>query len=324
MSHNVDFLPHEGTPGPVPLQELVTEYLEDLELRGRGALTVKRYRGSLQAFTRWLAAQTGRRQQALTSADIDQERLRAFQLFLTRRGDPRTNRVLLPATRNGYASALSGLVTYGRRRRHLPLPDPEVAVMRAKKRDVQVRYLSREEVDRLREAVDLAKPTGLRDRALVEALFGSGARVSELAAMTVRGFDPKRREVEIIGKGSRSRIVFLTPEAAGWIERYLNTRSDDHTALFVTSKGDPRALGVRQIERIVGSLAVRARLSVRVSPHWLRHSRLTIVARHSGVEVAQKVAGHSSLQTTARYLHVTDAQLRALYDKAEQADRDGS
>lgn len=303
------------------LRELVHEYIEDLEILGRAPLTAKHYQANLGLLVEWLVTQTGKAAAELSATDVDEEQLRSYQLFLARRRDPRTGRPVSAATRNLYLTPLRRLLHYARRRRGLALPDPEVAVPRAKERDREIRHLTREEYERLRDAVDLSKLTGIRDRALIEALFGSGARVSELVNMTVRGVDLQRREVQIVGKGGKARIVFLTEEAAGWIGRYLATRSDDCVALFVSAKGEARRLGVRQVERVVEKAATRAALPLKVSPHWLRHSRITIVARHSGVEVAQRVAGHSSLQTTARYLHVTDTHLRALYDQAERADR---
>jgi integrase/recombinase XerD len=299
------------------------EYLEDLEIRGKSVMTARHYGAYLDTFIRWLAFTRHAERDAVTTADIDSERLRAYQLFLARRRDARSGRAIGPATRNLYVTAVRELLKYARHRRGLDVPDPADALPRAKERDVEIRRLGRDEYTRLRDAVDLAKPAGLRDRAIIEALFGSGARVSEIAALTIRAVDLKRREVEVVGKGAKSRLVLLTEEAAAWIERYLATRRDDCPALFVTVKAKTvRGLSVRQIERIVERAAMRAGLPFRVSPHWLRHSRLTIVARHSGVEVAQRVAGHSSLQTTARYLHVTDSQLRARYDEAERADRE--
>ncbi|MBI2325364.1 MAG: tyrosine-type recombinase/integrase [Chloroflexi bacterium] len=301
---------------------LVHDYLEDIEIRGNSGVTARHYGSYLRTFVDWLAFQTRKSQDDLRTADIDAEGLRAYQLFLARRRHPRTGRPIVAATRNLYVTAVRELLKYARHRHAVELPDPADSLPRAKERDVEIRRLGRDEFDRLRAAIDLSKPGGLRDRTIVEALFGSGARVSELASLTIRGLDLHRREVQIIGKGSKSRLVFLTPDAAGWIERYLATRSDECPAVFVTAKGkNTRALGVRQIERIVERAARRAGLPFSVSPHWLRHSRLTIVARHSGVEVAQRVAGHASLQTTARYLHVTDSQLRALYDQAERADQ---
>lgn len=300
----------------------MTDYLEEIEIRGKSAMTAKHYGAYLDAFAEWLAFQSHREVAALCAADITADRLREYQLALARRRDRRTGRPIAAATRNLYATALREFMKYARHRRSVDLPDPAESLPRAKERDVEIRRLGGDEYERMRLAIDLAKPAGLRDRAILEALFGTGARVSEIASLTRRGLDLGRREVQILGKGSKSRLVFVTEEAAEWVRRYLDTRRDEHPAVFVSTRGAPRPLSTRQIERIVGGAALRAGLPFSVSPHWLRHSRLTIVARHTGVEVAQRVAGHASLQTTARYLHVTDSQLRELYDKADRAERD--
>lgn len=322
MSDKIRFPSHRGTGSAPGLKQLVHDYLEDVEIRGNAGITARHYGAYLDTFVEWLAFQTRKPVEALTTRDIDPERLRAYQLFLARRRHPRTGRPIVAGTRNMYVTALRELLKYARHRHAADVPDPTDGLPRAKERDVEIRRLGREEFERVREAVDLSSPTGLRDRTIIEALFGTGARVSELASLTIRGLDLRRREVQIIGKGSKSRLVFLTPDASDWVERYLATRRDDCPAVFVTSRGKSvRPLGVRQIERVVEAAAERAGLPFKVSPHWLRHSRITIVSRHSGVEVAQRVAGHASLQTTARYLHVTDSQLRALYDKAERADK---
>lgn len=306
------------------LQDLVFEYLEDLEINGRSDLTSKRYGGALRTFIDWLAFQVHREVTELGIEDITDERLRLYRLFLARRRDKRSGRPLVAATRNGHQIALRGFLTYCARRRKLSVPDPDETLELAKERDKEIRHLSRDEFERMLKAIDLSRPNGLRDRVILEALFGSGVRVSELAALTVRQVDLDRREIEVVGKGGRSRLVVLTEEAADWVRRYLEARTDDDPALFVgTSRKGLGALGVRQIERIVGAAARRAGLPFSVSPHWLRHSRLTIVARFGGVHAAQRVAGHASLQTTARYLHVTDAQLKAVYDQAEKADKSG-
>lgn len=308
--------------GPQPLKPLVHDYLEDLEIGGRSALTAKRYGSYLDVFVEWLAFTTHQQAAAVTTADVTLERLREYRLYLSRRRDSASGRPIGPGTRNLYAIALRNLLKYCLRQRRLDVPDPEDTLQLAKERDVEIRHLDRDEVDRLRGAVDLTKPAGIRDRAIIEVLFGTGVRVSELAAFTIRQVDLERREAEVVGKGGRSRLVLLTEEAAGWLRRYLDTRTDDHPAMFVGSTRKVlRPLSVRQIQSIVDQASKRAGLPFRVSPHWLRHSRLTAVARHAGVQVAQRIAGHSSLATTSRYLHVTDPQLRTLYDQAERADR---
>ncbi len=322
-SHKPDNTPYQGTSAAAaPLKPLVHDYLEDLEIGGRSALTAKRYGSYLDTFVDWLAFTTHKAVADVTTADVTQDRLREYRLFLSRRRDPASGKPIGAGTRNLYAIALRNLLKYCLRQRRLAVPDPQDTLQLAKERDVEIRHLDRDEVDRLRQAVELSKPSGLRDRAIVEVLFGTGVRVSELAAFTIRQVDLERREAEVVGKGGRSRLVLLTEEAAGWLRRYLETRTDDHPAMFVgTTRRELRPLSVRQIQRIVDDASRRAGLPFRVSPHWLRHSRLTALARHAGVQVAQRIAGHTSLATTSRYLHVTDPQLRALYDQAERAER---
>lgn len=322
-SHKVDNAPDGGRPAAEGgVKALVRDYIEELEIDGRSTLTAKRYAAYLDTFLEWLAFRGGKSAETLTTSDITDERLRQYRLFLSRRRDPQSGRPVGPGTRNLYSIVLRNLLRYCRRRK-LAVPDPEETLELAKERDVEIRHLGRDEIDRIRTAIDLSRPTGLRDRVIVEALFGTGVRVSELAAMTIRQLDLGARSAEVVGKGGRSRLILLTEDAAAWIRRYLESRTDDHPALFVAVKGrEMRALSVRQIQRIVEQASERAGLPFRVSPHWFRHSRLSILATHSGVHAAQRVAGHSSLQTTSRYLHVSDPQLRALYDQAEKADRE--
>ncbi len=326
-AHKRDNAHSQGSEAaPAPLKPLVHDYLEDLEIAGRSVLTAKRYGAYLDVFVEWLAFTTHKEPGAVTTADLTLERLREYRLYLSRRRDPASGKPIGPGTRNLYAIALRNLLKYCLRQRHLDVPDPEDTLQLAKERDVEIRHLDRDEVDRLRNAVDLTKKSGIRDRAIVEVLFGTGVRVSELAAFTIRQIDLERREAEVVGKGGRSRLVLLTEDAAAWLRRYLETRTDDHPAMFVgTTRKQLAPLSVRRIQRVVDDASKRAGLPFRVSPHWLRHSRLTALARHAGVQVAQRIAGHTSLATTSRYLHVTDPQLRSLYDQAERADRrDGS
>lgn len=214
---------------------------------------------------------------------------------------------------------------YCRRRRQLPVPDPEEILQLAKERDLEIRHLERDEAVRIAEAVPLGSPTGPRDRAVIETLFGTAVRVSELVGLTRRQVNLDRREAEVIGKGGRARLVLLTKDAAHWLRRYLETRSDDSPYLFISrrrdDKGSPNRLSVRQVQRIVDEAAQRAGMPFRVSPHWFRHGRLSLLARFSGVHVAQRIAGHRSLQTTSRYLHLGDQVLKTLYDQADEAGK---
>lgn len=323
-SYKTDNASSQGS-GPVgqPLQALIHDYLEDTEIQGASALTVRRYSAYLKTFSDWLAFRRSAAAATLTTLDLSEESLREYRLFLARRRDPRTGRPVGPGTRNLYLIALRNLLRYARKLR-LPVPDPEEILELAKERDLEVRHLDRGEVERIRDAVDLSGRHGVRDRAIIEVLFGTAIRVSELAGLTVRQVDIGQRAAQVVGKGGRSRLILFTEDAAGWLERYLRTRSDDAQPLFVSkTRGEWRALGIRQMQRVVDKAAARAGLPFRVSPHWFRHSRLTELAQHAGVQVAQRIAGHSSVATTSRYLHVSDPHLRELFDRADEASRRG-
>lgn len=307
------------------LARLLRNYIEEVELAGRAAITARRYTDYVTTFLEWLAATSSRTAGTLRVRDISAERLRHYRLHLARKRDRRSGLVIGPATRNLYQTALRNFLRYCRRRGH-DLPDPDEHLELAKTKDVEIRRLERDEALRIADAIRLDEPTGLRDRALIETLFGTAVRVSELVALTVRQINLESRETEVIGKGGRSRLVLITEEAAGWLGRYLSTRRDDSPYVFVSNRSDEkgllRPLSVRQAQRIVDEAARRAGLPFRVSPHFFRHSRLSLLARFSGVQVAQRIAGHRSLQTTSRYLHVTDRTLRALFDQAEKAAGD--
>jgi site-specific recombinase XerD len=323
-THKADNTSHRGRPAHPALLALVHDYIEDLEINGRSALTARRYAAYLATFLKWLAFRNATTTEALTTNDLTDERLREYRLFLARRRDPQSGRPVGPGTRNLYVIVLRNLLRYCRRR-HLSVPDPDETLDLANERDVEIRHLGRDEVDRIRQAVDLSSPTGLRDRTIVEVLFGTGVRVSELAALTIRQVDLGERAAEVIGKGGRSRLILFTEEAAAWLQRYLETRTDDHPSLFLNSKSRTlKALGVRQIQKIVDQASKRAGLPFRVSPHWFRHSRLSALAQHAGVQVAQRIAGHSSIATTSRYLHVSDPHLRKAFDDAERANSRGT
>ncbi len=284
---------------------------------------MRNYAQYLGTFSEWLARILGKDRDALTTADLTAERLRQYRLYLARRRDPRDGAPIAAATRNLYQIALRNFLRYSGQRRHLAVPDPEAELPLAKARDLEIRHLEPAEALRIAEAVSLDAPTGLRDRAIIAMLFGTAVRVSELVSLTIRQVNLERREAEVVGKGGRARLVLLTKDAAHWCRRYLESRADESPHLIVSNRRDDAAflkpLSIRQVQRIVDGAARRAGVPFRVSPHWFRHGRLSLLARYSGVQVAQRIAGHSSLQTTSRYLHLSDAHLRSLFDQAEEA-----
>ena len=179
-------------------------------------------------------------------------------------------------------------------------------------------FLSTDEVNRLIEAPDLSTPLGMRDKAIVELLYASGLRISEIAGLDIVNVDLTEREVCVWGKGSKERITLIGKPAAGAIDAYIREarpkligkRATD--ALFLNRYG--RRLSRRSIEEIISHYAKSAGLDKRVFPHMLRHSFAThLLDGGADLRVVQELLGHVSLSTTQIYTHVTQAQARKVY-----------
>lgn len=316
------------------LADVAESYLQHLTLAARSERTLGGYRAYVADFLAFLEAR------GLPSASpatrLRRDLVTAYQLALARRRG-RGGKPLTAATRNVYAAAVRGLLRHGITVLGLELPAPDTVVV-AKVGDRSLRRMDRGDLARLVTAIGPGR-NALRDRALIEVLFSTGCRLSELCTLTRRRVDLRNREVEVVGKGKKVRGTYLTPEAADRLKRYLDTRRDDAPPLFVSSQtvrlvrdlrtGERRPkkgvypLAPRSVEEIVTRLARRAGLPDDFSPHWFRHGRLTVVARHAGLLAAQELAGHASPQTTRRYTRVTSAELKRHFDESERKEREG-
>jgi integrase/recombinase XerD len=314
------------------ITELVTSYLDQVALAGRSLRTVDHYRRSLNDFMAFSADRGVAADADVTS--ITRGHITAYQLWVA--GRPGRGRDGLSlAARNLHAAALRGLLRHGIRVLGLEIPPPDVVVV-AKVGDRTMRRMEVADFERILAAVPRG-PNQLRDRALLQVLFATGCRVSELCGLTRRRVDLRTREVEVLGKGKKVRGTYLTSEAAIALKQYLDTRRDDAPHLFVSRQSvrnvrDPKTGGrkaqkgvfpltTRSVHSIVSSLARRAALPDDVSPHFMRHGRLTIVARHSGLLAAQELAGHASPQTTRRYTRITSSELKRHFDDADRLER---
>lgn len=320
----------------VTFGELRDDYLKRLLLAGRSEHTVRKYVHSIEDFERFA---TDHQISASTAASkIDRTLIGAYQLDLSRRRGP-DGRPLTLATRNTYGSALRGFLRHGVTVMGLDVPAPDTVVL-AKVGDRTTRHLEVHEFKILVEAIPKDSAHALRDRALLEVLFATGCRLSELCGLTRRRINLKTREVEVLGKGKKTRGTFLTDEAADWLQRYFNTRRDESPHAFISSQTVRRVLdrgtgktvpkkgayplSPRHVETIVSQLARRAGLPEDFSPHWFRHGRLTIIARHAGLLAAQELAGHASPQTTRRYTRITSSELKKHFDDADRREKTSS
>jgi len=183
------------------------------------------------------------------------------------------------------------------------------------------KFLSLEEVDRLLAQPDTSTPRGLRDKALIEVLYATGLRVSELVALRAGDLNLDEGYLTCIGKGDKQRMVPLGHEAADWVRRYIRDgrpellRKKSSPWLFVNAR-DGGALSRVGFWKVLKQYGIKAGLSRDLSPHVLRHSFAThLLERGADLRMIQLMLGHADLSTTQIYTHVLEARLRAVYDR---------
>ncbi|GAJ02396.1 unnamed protein product, partial [marine sediment metagenome] len=193
-----------------------------------------------------------------------------------------------------------------------------------------LKFLTNEQVERLLNSPSISSLAGLRDKAILELLFSTGLRVSELVKLNEDQIDFKRREFGVIGKGHRPRVVFLSIKAIKWLKEYLKKRKDDWKPLFIrfsgkineSNGGEKMRLSVRGIQRIVAKYVRKAKLAIKITPHGLRHSFATdLLSRGADIRSVQEMLGHKNIATTQIYTHVANAQLREIHEKFHSGNK---
>lgn len=188
----------------------------------------------------------------------------------------------------------------------------------------QVTFLNPEELERLFSQPKLDTIQGLRDRAILELLFSSGLRVSELVGLDKDNVNLKRREFMVRGKGQKDRPIFISPAAADWLQRYIDKRTDTTKPLFIRYSGSKQVdrsgnfhrITARSVQRMVARYALLAGITKHVSPHTLRHSFATdLLMNGADLRSVQALLGHSNISTTQIYTHVTDPHLKQVHEK---------
>ncbi len=289
------------------LQDLKQEYLEYLEIeRGRAARTVANYD---QYLTRYIEHAEVKRPK-----DVTEESVREYRLWLNKQMGS-NGETLKKNTQNYHLIALRSFLKY-LRKRDIPCLAPDKIEL-AKLGDRDIDLITYDELTRLLD-VQGEMLKDLRDKAMLTTLFSTGLRVSELCSVD-RDLDLTRDEFSVRGKGSKVRVVFLSPTAKGAIKRYLKARTDMDEAMFISlakgaqESGDMR-LTSRSVERVVKRRAVEAGISKRVTPHIIRHSFATdLLEGGADLRAVQALLGHANIATTQIYTHVTDKHLRDVH-----------
>lgn len=295
------------------LSALITDFLEYLELeRNVSQLTIKNYDHYLQRFLEFASD--------IEPREIDLNLVRKYRLYLARYIDERTKRPLKRVTQNYFMIALRAFLRYLARIDVETLSAEKVELGDSEPRPLKI--LDDAALTSLLEAPDTSKKEGLRDRSILETLFSTGLRVSELASLNRNSINLDRGEFGIIGKGGKERVVFLSDSATLWIEKYLLSRKDSFKPLFIRYQGkiDPAnggeamRLTPRSVERIVEKYVKKLGLPVKATPHTLRHSFATdLLINGADIRSVQEMLGHANIQTTQIYTHVTNRHLRDIH-----------
>ena len=299
------------------INSLLDQFLEYLEIeKACSPLTIRAYRHYLKRFTRWLAQNSS----TASPGEIDLDCVRKYRLYLAHlRG---RNGVLLKRISQSYhVIALRSFLRYLSVQRDIATLSPDKIEL-PKEVSRSVSFLDRERITRLLGSPQISSKIGLRDKAILETLFSTGLRVSELVALNWDDVDLKRQEFGVRGKGNKLRVVFLSDTAAQWIERYLRSRQDNFKPLFIRhsgkvdarNNGEKMRLTARSIQRIVAKYAKRAGLPIEATPHTLRHSFATdLLISGADIRSVQEMLGHESIKTTQVYTHVTNRHLKEVH-----------
>jgi site-specific recombinase XerD len=296
------------------MSELIRDFVESLEVEGgRSAKTAENYMLYLERFVEFT--------DDIKVENITSEVIRRYRLWLNRYENNHSEG-LSTLTQSYHLIALRGFLKYLSGRNIESLTPDKITLPKVSRK--QVTFLHFEEVKQLIDAVDTSSEEGLRDRAIIELLFSSGLRVSELVNLDRGHVNTTRREFMVRGKGQKDRPVFVSDEAAKWVEEYLATRLDNLPPLFLSysrnniasHSGDYRRLGARSIQRMISKYARLAGITKHVSPHTMRHSFATdLLMNGADIRSVQSMLGHSNISTTQVYTHVTDEHLREIHEK---------
>lgn len=316
------------------LKALQRQFLEYVEIeKGRSLKTVENYNHYLTRFLDFLGKDSP---SAITDSSV-----REFRLWLNRQStgnNKATGQTLSRKTQNYYLIALRAFLKYLARQEVSSLPPEKIELAKVPERGLDL--ITHDELIRLMDAPKGADIKSVRDKAILELLFSTGLRVSELCSLT-SDINLRSDELSIRGKGGKVRVVFISDTAKALVADYLKMRKDMDDALFVkvgkeimapkkieadkSKPGEKRkekgqrltsALTTRSVERIVKFYAIKAGISKKVTPHVIRHCFATdLLSNGADLRSVQALLGHAHIGTTQVYTHVTDKHLRDIHKK---------
>lgn len=325
------------------LHEAILRFLEYCELDKNLSLkTVKMYGYYLHFFESWISreerggavseegeAAGERSSSAFKVEDITEEHVRQFRLYLSHRYRNPVKGELKRQTQNYFLIALRSLFRYLIKQK-LAVLAPEVIEL-GKTRDRVIKHLEQDQLEALFKAVSTKSERGVRDRTILEVLFSTGLRVSELVSLNRDQVSLENGEFGVVGKGGKARVVFLTKSAKDWLQKYFDMRTDPYSPLFIRYRGpkppegltnEKLRLSVRSVERLIDKYRKKAGILFRIGPHVLRHSYATDLLTHGAdLRSVQEMLGHKNIATTQIYTHVTNFRLREIHEKFHSGNK---
>jgi len=296
------------------LQNEIHQFLQYLEIeKGRSLKTVENYSHYLERFAEWSKLKK--------AEDITDIVVRDFRLWLNRQDSGETidgrKQTLKKKTQNYYLIALRAFLKYLMKIGMKSLPPERIELAKVGERSLDL--ISKAELMRLLSAPSGDDLKNLRDKAMLELLFSTGLRVSELCGLP-RELDLSADEFSVRGKGEKVRVVFLSDVARKALKSYLTKRKDMSDALFVelskNSKKEVFPISPRSVQRLVKYYAIKAGISKKVTPHTVRHSFATdLLQNGADLRSVQMLLGHANIATTQIYTHLTDTHLKEIHKK---------
>jgi site-specific recombinase XerD len=303
----------------LPASELgkkIEDFLDYLEVeKGFSSLTIRNYRHYLKRFAVWFLGKKAGAQ----VEDITADAIKDYRLYLARFKDAK-EKPLSRKTQGYHAIAIRSFLRWLTKNDYQVLAPDKIDLPKNEEREIK--FLNGSQVERLLNAPSASTKNGKRDRAILEVLFSTGLRVSELTKLDRDKINLEKREFGVVGKGGKARVVFLSTRASEAIKAYLRARDDHYKPLFIRHKGlvDPSTpsekmrLTPRSVQRLIKKYSQKIKLPVEVTPHVMRHSFATdLLMAGADLRSVQEMLGHKNVATTQIYTHITNRHLKDIH-----------
>ncbi|HLD28242.1 MAG TPA: tyrosine-type recombinase/integrase [Patescibacteria group bacterium] len=316
----------------ISLIKHIPNFLDYCEVeKGLSPISTRNYHNFLKVFVNWLKIND---LEGLRPYELTPDHIWDYRLYLSHKQDNR-GQFIKKTTQSYYLRALRILLNYFTDKDISSLPSEKVKLPKLTDKDKKIKFLNFEQVEKLLNMPDSSKIIGLRDLAVLEVLFSTGIRVSELTSLNITQFNRNNllnnkftdQELSISGKGGSTRTIYFSNRAMTSLAQYIKTRNDLFPPLFINYRPnkdpeDEHRLTPRSIDNLVRKYAVMAGLPVDATPHTLRHSYATdLLDQGADLRSVQELLGHKNIATTQIYTHVTNRKLRDVHKKFHSGDK---